>query len=147
MNKKRAFTLLEVMIVIILISIIAAFAIPTYSKSQQRANEKDMVNNLILLHDAVIIYQGRFDAFPGAGPFDLNELNTLLNTNILANQKVYQYTTTDPLVDFTITSDYIPPGGSTVTIEINQGKIDLVSNPPNPCCLTINCLVIQGDCL
>ena len=57
MNKKiGAFTLMEVISVVIIVTIIAAFSIPNYTKAILKSDERNMVTNLRVMRTAVEIY-------------------------------------------------------------------------------------------
>ncbi len=45
-NSKKGFTLVEIMIVVVIIGLLAAMAIPAFNKVRQESREKTIVNNL-----------------------------------------------------------------------------------------------------
>ena len=53
----KGFTLMELMVVVIIIGVIAAFAIPNYSKSIQKAHERDMLVQLTSIHASNLLYR------------------------------------------------------------------------------------------
>ena len=53
----KGFTLMELMVVVIIIGVIAAFAIPNYSKSVQKAHERDMLAQLTSIHASNLLYR------------------------------------------------------------------------------------------
>ena len=63
MKKRKAFTLVELMIVLAIIAIIAAFAIPNLMKSRMSANETSAVGSLRALMSAEETYQNRFAVY------------------------------------------------------------------------------------
>jgi len=63
MRKREAFTLVELMIVLAIIAIIAAFAIPNLMKSRMSANETSAVGSLRALMSAEETYQNRFGVY------------------------------------------------------------------------------------
>ncbi len=96
----RAFTLMELMIVVSVIGIIAAFAIPNYDKAVERNYRKIAEGNLTLIYSANQVYKARYGKYwPGfPNPWqDLTAINTNLNLNIVADGFEYLCTSTDPL--------------------------------------------------
>ena len=59
MIKNKAFTLLEIMVVVVLIGIIAAFAIPSYQNAVDRANTRKMILDAILIHSSLQIFKAK----------------------------------------------------------------------------------------
>jgi len=72
MKNQKGFSLIELLIVVVIIGIIAAIAIPNLLASRRAANEGSAISALRTLHGAQITYQST----TGAGLFgDLTELN------------------------------------------------------------------------
>jgi general secretion pathway protein G len=63
-DRKRAFTLVELLIVIIIIAVLAAIAIPKFSNSSQRSKESALRAELSLLRNAVELFKTDTGAFP-----------------------------------------------------------------------------------
>jgi len=61
---KRAFSLVELLIVIIIIAVLAAIAIPKFSNSSQRSKESALRAELSLLRNAVELFKTDTGAFP-----------------------------------------------------------------------------------
>jgi len=91
MKNSKAFTLTELIIVIILIGIIAGFAVPNYGKAIRKAHERDAIIQLTAIHAANLMYQAQQRTFLPQGAGDLNAINTGLNLNIIANGMTYTY--------------------------------------------------------
>ncbi len=69
MNKKRTggFTLVELIIVIIILGILAALALPQFSTSTQDASEATLQGNLQVMRNAISLYYHQHNStFPGA---------------------------------------------------------------------------------
>jgi len=64
MAKQKGFSLIELLIVVTVILIIAAIAIPSLMRSKMRANEADAVASLRVLHTAAVTYS---TAYPDLG--------------------------------------------------------------------------------
>lgn len=81
----RAFTLMELIVVTVIIGIIAAFAIPNYNKSVSLARQRRCVLNLETIHGANEIYKAKNGRYAGDPDINhtLEELKNFLKINIL----------------------------------------------------------------
>ena len=82
--KQSAFTLWELMIVVLIISIIAMFALPAYQTAVARAHTKKAVVYLYSIYAAEQAYQAKYGVYypqTVSSSTDLNALNTALNIN------------------------------------------------------------------
>ena len=86
--KTKAFTLVELMIVVVIISIIAAFGIPNFTKTVNRAKARDAMYNLNMIHASNMLYRSRAGANLGTAA-NLAAVNTALGLNINANGSTY----------------------------------------------------------
>ena len=64
-RSQKAFTLVELMIVLAIIAIIAAFAIPNLMKSRMSANETSAVGSLRAVMSAQATYMNRYGVYTG----------------------------------------------------------------------------------
>jgi type IV pilus assembly protein PilE len=87
-SMKKAFTLMEMMVVVTIVGIIAGFAIPNYATSVERSYRRDAENNLRLISAAQRLYAARNnDLYWGAG--NLTVINSNLGLNIISNGITY----------------------------------------------------------
>ena len=90
---QKSFTLAELLIVVIIVSIVAAFAIPRYQGAVDRSYEKDAVINMRSIAAADEIFRAENSIYWPvgiAGPQDTAQINTALRLNIIENQVVYR---------------------------------------------------------
>jgi type IV pilus assembly protein PilA len=62
-NNQKGFTLIELMIVVAIIGILAAVAIPAFSKYQMKSKTSEASINLAAIATSEIAYQAEFDIF------------------------------------------------------------------------------------
>ena len=63
-SKSRGFSLIELLVVVAIILIIAAIAIPNLLRARMTANEASAVNSLRSLNEAAQMYQNAYGGFP-----------------------------------------------------------------------------------
>lgn len=139
-----AFTLLELIIVVVLIGIIAGFAIPNYGKAIQKAHERDMLMQLMALHAANVMYRANAGTYwdtGGGAQTNLATINSTLGINIISSDgTTYSYTGAAGGGSFTADADW-----DAYTLRVNGSAINTSATPPNPCCLVGPCLTL-GAC-
>jgi len=134
----RAFTLVELFVVVVIISIIAAFAIPSFQKVARKNRERRAALHLRTIHGANEIYRAKSggEYLPGAG-LNLGQINAGLSINIIDTEMTYSYTRS-ALVAYTATAAWA--GGGAFTLRVNQNAL----SGSNPCCLAGACLILPG---
>ena len=65
-NFRKGFTLVELLIVIIIIAVLAAIAIPKFANSSTRGKESSLKANLKLYRNAVELFKNDTGAYPAA---------------------------------------------------------------------------------
>ncbi len=139
-KRKKAFTITELMVSVIIIGVIAGFAIPDYLRSVRRAHQQDMSMQLTALHAASMIYQSQNGTFLVETSLPLNgtpSINNDLGINIISTDGT-NYSYTSDGTNFTATAIWNFSTGP-VTFQVDQRPISTTSVPPNPQCTT-NCL-------
>jgi type II secretion system protein G len=78
MRKQKGFTLIELLIVVAIIGIIAAIAIPNLLNAINRGRQKRTMADMRSIATAVESYQVDFNFYPKVGPGNIDALNTFL---------------------------------------------------------------------
>ena len=129
----KAFTMVELMVVVVIIAIIAGFAIPNYQKSVERTYQRDAITNLITLHGANQIYRAQNGAFwPQSGSATYIAVNNALGLSLIQNGMTF--TLGGDGNTFTATAArWGPAAGFTVTVT------NAVISATNPQCTAGTC--------
>ena len=62
-RSQQGFSLTELMIVVAIIGVLAAIAIPNFLKSQARAKQSEAKNNLVAIHTGEIAYFAEYNGY------------------------------------------------------------------------------------
>jgi prepilin-type N-terminal cleavage/methylation domain-containing protein len=121
-QKLKGFTLTEIMLVVIILSIMLVFAVPNYRKTVDRAHLQDAINQLTAIHAANQIYRAQTGTqfLKAASPLTLSDINLNLGLNVIANGMTYTYLATNNANVFTVRAAL----GSTYTVEVNESAIN-----------------------
>ncbi len=92
--KRSGFTIIELLVVVALIGLIAAFTIPDFSKSIAKSHERDLVMQLTTLHGASLIYEAQNGAYwVATNETNIGTINNALNINLIAQDgSTFDYT-------------------------------------------------------
>ena len=118
--RQRAFTLLEMLIVVVILGILAGIALPRYIRSLEKSRDSEAYVHLGLIRTAEMEYYADFNTFT-------NNLDVLSidNPNLLPPPPIgtrlftYSVTPAPPMSTFTATATRIA-GASTYTVTIDQ---------------------------
>lgn len=127
-KNKQAFTLMEIMITVVLIGIIAGFAIPNYSKAINKAYERDAIVQLSALHAACQIYKARTGDYYTFDLNTINDINSTFKINITSNIFTYEYVYKEPGLFY---ANAKKSGTGGFTVKVTQ---DSLNTTTNPCC-------------
>jgi len=88
---RKAFTLIELMLVIVIIGIMAAFFMPGFGKTLTRAKASDAMANLSLICGANAIYKSKhgFNIAPTGTVTGVGAINSLLGLDLMPNGLTY----------------------------------------------------------
>ncbi|HQP11002.1 MAG TPA: type II secretion system protein [Candidatus Omnitrophota bacterium] len=138
-KNEKAFTLVELMVVLITISIFAAFAVPNYQKAVIKSHERKAILNLKTIHGANEIYRARAGQYldDGGAALDLAGINAGFSLDIFDNDVTYSY---DRTAATTYTATAVWAGTNPFTVRLNQAAVTAA----NPCCLAGTCRVASA---
>jgi len=140
MKNKNAYTLMEIVVVIVLIGLVAAFGLPKYTKAIRRGHERDMINQLVALHAMNYVYQARNGHFYQGTNENLSQVNSALGMKLNLTGKVLNYSSPlaytsqfEAIATYYEGDDPPPPFGAEVfSVVVKAGSIFISGG--NPCC-------------
>ena len=135
-NDIVSFTLTELMIVVIIVGIMAAFAVANYTRSIERSHRRDAETQLTNIWSAEQIYRAQYGQYwpSDEGSHLISEINSTLGLGIIPNGMTYSCTGVLTSNTFTCTAVRQPPAAS-FTIRVAQAQID----GTNPSCSSGSC--------
>ncbi len=136
----KAFTIMELMVVVIIVGIMAAFAVPSYNKANNKAEERQMITNLRAIISAQEIYRAQKSNYWPAGAYavptgnqGLPQLNTALRLNIINGTKYVYACRSSAAQQFECTASY-SPGAFAWQLYTNVGIAHGTVYPQQVCC-------------
>jgi len=89
-SSKKSFSVLEIITVVVIIGIIAGFAIPNFNTAIEKGRYRNARLNVIAIHSALKIYHAKNGTYlPVAAT--LTDVNTNLEINVTDNEFTYAY--------------------------------------------------------
>lgn len=73
-RRSKAFTLMEITVTVILVTILAAFALPNYSKAIAKSHQRNATMNLVAMRAALVLFIENNGALAAMG--SLNAINS-----------------------------------------------------------------------
>lgn len=126
-SSPKAFTIMEILIVVIIIGVIAAFAIPNYGKSVAQSRLQDAILQLSAIRTANQVYYARTGSYwPPSGTENVAAINSNLSLNIIENGQTYSCTGTG--ATFSCSAVTLPLGPSSFTTTVTQAPLS-TTNP------------------
>lgn len=130
MKNKKAFTLIELMVVVIIIGILASISIPSFNKSMENARAKEAHTTLELIYNAEKVYRLDKKAYciaPSAtSPNWANFFNPYIeNPNL--NSEYYNYIITGNSTSYTARADRKGTDPRYYTIDQTGTKLGSIS--------------------
>ncbi len=104
-QSEKGFTLVELLVVIIIIGILAAIALPNFLNQGAKAKQTEAKQNIGLINRTQTAYRSENQQF--AGSFDLLATGTLTGSSTTASTSNYSYTLTSATENATITAKAI----------------------------------------
>ena len=126
-RKHKAFTITELIVVVIIMGAIAGFAIPNYTRSVENAHYQDAMLQLKAIHSAQQIYKARSGQYwPTDGSTHYaTDINNDLNLNLIEDGVAFNCSSSDPAAGF---SCQAIRDGSAFTVTLDQSALSS-SNP------------------
>jgi prepilin-type N-terminal cleavage/methylation domain-containing protein len=135
-NRQKAFTLTEIIVVVIILGIIATLGVRYYINTMEHAHQRDAIVNLTAIHSANQVYRARNGQYwPPASNQGVNAINTALKLNIIEDGMTYTCNTGGtPGQTFACFADRKPPA-ALFRVRVTQAPLTAT----NPQCVTGAC--------
>ncbi len=120
---KFGFSLVELTVIVLILGILATFAIPNFIKAAERTKEKEAISFLHQIRAAEIVYRSEENTFWPAGSIetDPDTIDSALNTSLDTRELNWDFSITAAANTFTATAQRTSGrnAGETITIDEN----------------------------
>ena len=136
---KRGFTIMEVIIAIVLLGLVSAFAVPNYGRAIRKSAERSAIAQLTGIYATARLVNDATGRYPNSGGAqDETWINNNLDLNI--TERDVQITYNGSNTAFTATA-VLSTGASIRMTQIDIDPTNATANLRNPCCTNTACLV------
>lgn len=142
---QRGLTLMELMVAIVVVGLMAAFAIPSYNKAVNKSEERQMIVNLRSIISAQEIYKAKNgDYWPAAvfsiptGNKGLSDLNPALRLSVVNDSKYDYQCNSTANQEFQCYASYSPGGTLAWMLYTNSTIAHGSTFPQQVCCAAGN---------
>lgn len=112
MKKKKGFTLLELLIVIVVLAVLAGLALPQYLKTVGRAKEAEGWSGMAAIRGSIFRFYADGEALPTTfADLDIDDPNVPVPRNF-----DYSFTSVGPLPGFDVSADPLVSGARSLTL-------------------------------
>ncbi len=122
-RQNKGFTLIELLIVIIILAVLAAIAVPTYLTMRDRAREAGTETEMANIATALELYHADTESYPATASWSTDLENGGYMDNVPTTDmwgRAYTYDGSDDT--YTLTSDGVDEGEATYDIIFSNGQ-------------------------
>lgn len=125
MNAKRGFTLIEIMIAVAIIGLLAAIAIPNFSKARRTTQRNFCLENQRVIFGAAVTYEMDSGQAFADGNNGLTLRNTLMDNEYIRDLSAFECTVSpvEDYDDYVLTYDARGISGIRCTIEPHEHSL------------------------